>query len=214
MKALIINMINGGIDTTSSTIDWAMAELLKNPQVMKKAQHELLSVVGSDNKVTKDDMHKLSYIKAVVNETLRIHPAAPLLLPHYSIEDCTIERYWVPSGTQVIVNAWALGQDPAIWGLDVDKFKPERFLEEGSSKSLMTKMVPFGLGRRMCPGKNLALSVVELVVAQLLHCFHWSIKDENDLDMSEKISLTVQRASPLLVTPTPRSPTFSSNVLS
>ncbi|XP_058092250.1 cytochrome P450 71AU50-like [Magnolia sinica] len=206
-KAILLEMLAAAIDTSATAIEWALSELLKHPQVMKKVQDELRTVVGFDQMVEESDLPKLEYLDMVVKESLRLHPVAPFLIPRESMEDCTINGFHIPKKCRVIINAWAIGRDPTSWS-NADQFSPERFV--GSSIDVRGRdfqLIPFGSGRRVCPGMQLGLTVVRLVVAQLVHCFDWELPDGSspgDLDMSETFSLVVPRANHLLAIPTKR----------
>jgi cytochrome P450 len=210
IKAILIDMLHAGSDAPSTALEWAMSELLRRPLVMTKAQEELEKVVGLNRKVRESDLPHLPYLQAVVKETLRLYPSAPLLAPHESMESCTVCDYEIPARTRVIVNAWAIGRDPKSWE-DAEEFKPERFTESPSScvdvRGQDFELIPFGSGRRGCPGMQLGMVIVEFVLAQLLHCFDWRLPAEiqgRDLDMTENFGLAIPRAVPLLAIPTPR----------
>ncbi|XP_015867271.3 cytochrome P450 71AU50 [Ziziphus jujuba] len=207
IKAIILDMLSASIDTASTTIDWAISELIKNPNIMKKVQEELENTVGMKRTVEETDLESLDYLNMVVKETLRLHPAGPLLIPHASTEDCTINGFHIPKKAHIIINAWAIGRDPDAW-TDAEKFSPERFV--GSNIDVRGRdlqLIPFGSGRRGCPGIQLGLTVVRLVLAQLVHCFDWELPNgmsPADLDMTEEFGLTVPRAKHLLAIPTYR----------
>lgn len=212
IKAILLDMLHAGSDAPSTALEWAMSELLRRPSAMKKAQEELEKVVGLNRKVRETDLPNLFYLQAVVKETLRLYPSAPLLAPHESMEPCTVCGYEIPAGTRVIVNAWAIGRDPKSWE-DAEEFKPERFTESPNScvdvRGQDFQLIPFGSGRRGCPGMQLGMVIVEFVLAQLLHCFDWKLPDGmegRDLDMNEIFGLAIPRAVPLLAIPTPRLP--------
>ncbi|CAI8592942.1 unnamed protein product [Vicia faba] len=156
IKGLIMVMLIAGTDTSSITLEWAMANLLNNPNILKKAKDEFDTHMGQDYFIDEHDISKLSYLQNIVYETLRLHPAAPLLLPHFSSEDFTIEKYNIPQNTILMVNAWAIHRDPNLW-TDPICFKPERFEKEGE----INKLLSFGMGRRACPGENLAHRTVK-----------------------------------------------------
>eukprot|EP00253_Pinus_taeda_P030455 PITA_30455 len=210
IKSLIYDILSAGSDTSSTSIAWAISELLRNPPVMKKLQDELERVVGMGRMVQESDLPRLIYLQAVVKETLRLHPPGPLILPHISMETCHVLGFEIPSGTRLVVNAWAIGRNPRSWGEDAESFKPERFMEEGflDAKVENFEWIPFGAGRRGCPGQQMAMIVVEFAVAQLFQCFNWRLPDDmnkENLDMSEKNEgLTVPRAKDLFAVPTPR----------
>jgi cytochrome P450 len=207
-----MDMLVGGMDTSSTTIEWVMSEALKNPPLLKKLQDELERVVGMGRMVRESDLPCLVYLQAVVKETLRLHPVVPLGF-HLSVEDCTVLGYEIPRNTRLVLNLWAIGRNPKSWGEDAQSFKPGRFLIEAEA-GLAHKThenfdwLPFGAGRRGCPGQQLGTLVVEFAVAQLLHCFNWRLPlNGQELDMTEKFNgLTLPRAQELLAVPTPRLP--------
>eukprot|EP01018_Ginkgo_biloba_P026974 Gb_02300 [translate_table: standard] len=209
LKAVISNMLVAGTDTSAATLEWAMYELLKNPSTMKNLQQELKTIVGLKRRVEESDLPHLEYLHSVVKETLRLHPPAPLLIPHESTDASTVAGYQIPCKTRLLVNVWAIGRDPKIWE-DAEKFIPERFI--GSSidfNGQHFEFIPFGSGRRGCPGMQLAVVGLELALAQLLHCFDWKLPNgmnSQELDMSEEFGLTVSRAVHLFAVPTPRLP--------
>lgn len=200
-------MLAGSMDTSATAIEWAISDLLKHPRVMKKLQAELEKVVGMKRKVEETDLEKLEYLEMIIKESFRMHPVAPLLIPHQSIEDCMVGDFFIPKKSRVIVNAWAIMRDPNSWA-DPEKFWPERF--EGSNIDIRGRdfqLIPFGSGRRGCPGIQLGLTVVRLVVAQLVHCFDWKLPNgmlPDDLDMIEEFGLTMPRAHHLIAIPTYR----------
>ncbi|MFX9848178.1 cytochrome P450, partial [Acinetobacter baumannii] len=188
VKAVLLDMLIAGMDTSSTTIEWTMSELLRHPKVMKKLQQELEAVVGMDYMVEESHLESLEYLNFVLNETPRLHPVAPLLLPRESMEDCLLEGFPVPKKSRILVNVWAIGRDPNVW-LDPEKFSPERF--NGTNIDFRGRdfqLTPFGSGRRGCPGLQLGLLMVRMVVAQLVHCFDWKLPNgilPQDLNMSE-----------------------------
>ncbi|KAL5556459.1 hypothetical protein UlMin_038695 [Ulmus minor] len=207
IKAILLDMIIGSIGTSATSTEWALSELIKHPRVMKKLQKEIETVVGMERRVDESDLQKLEYLDMVVKESMRLHPVAPLLIPHASMEDCTVNGFHIPRNSRVLINTWAIGRDPSSWN-DPEKFVPERF--EGSSMDLRGRdfqLIPFGSGRRACPGLQLGLTVVRLVVAQLVHCFDWELPNgmlPNELDMIEEFGLATPRANHLLAVPTYR----------
>ncbi|CAI8596379.1 unnamed protein product [Vicia faba] len=194
IKGLIVVMLLAGTDTSSVTLEWAMSNLLNNPNILKKAKDELDNHIGQDNLVDERDISKLSYLQNIVHETLRLHPAAPLLVPHLSSEDSTIKEYNVPQNTIVIFNAWVIHRDPNLW-TDPTCFKPERFEKEGETN----KLISFGMGRRACPGSNLAQRTVSLTLGLLIQCFEWKRIDEEKIDMTEGKGITVGKKISLKV---------------
>ncbi|XP_060171910.1 cytochrome P450 CYP736A12-like [Lycium barbarum] len=208
MKAILSDMIVGGIDTSHTWIEWVFAEIVKHPKVMNRLQDELTSIVGLDRMVEEEDLPKLEYLELVLKETFRLHPVATLLVPRESMEDVVINECYIPRGSRVMINCWALGHDPKIWSDNVEEFVPERFIGKNIDlRGHDFHLLPFGYGRRSCPGMNLGLIIVKLIVAQLVHCFNWDLPDgmlPGDLDMTEKFGLAAPRAQNLLVIPTYR----------
>nr|UTS77784.1 cytochrome P450 867K1 [Ginkgo biloba] len=207
IKATALSMIVAGSDTTSITSEWAMASVIKHPNVMKKAQEELDTHVGRDRVLHESDLPNLKYLYAVVKETLRLYPPAPLLVPRLSLEACKLGGYSLPAGTRVAVNAWAIHRDPALWERPLE-FEPERFLSMSIDvRGQDYELLPFGSGRRSCPGAQLALRVVQLTLGRLLQGFHWSPPDENPvIDMNEKFGLSLVKAIQLEAVAKPRLP--------
>lgn len=187
-------------------LEWAMAELIHNPDKLSKVLSELRENVGS-RQVEETDLTRLPYLQAVLKETMRMHPVAPLLLPHKVSESgVTLGGYSVPKGAQVMVNVWAIGKDPKVWPKP-EVFKPERFLEnEIDLRGHDFELIPFGSGRRTCPGVPLVLRMVPLYLATLLQAFEWRLPDgmkASDMDMSEAFEGAVCLAAPLTAIPVP-----------
>ncbi|XP_027340534.1 cytochrome P450 71A26-like isoform X2 [Abrus precatorius] len=207
IKAMTLDVFAAGTDTTATALEWAMTELLRHPIVMKKLQDEGRNVSGDRTHITEEDLCHMQYLKAVVKETFRLHTPIPLLVPRKSTQDIELNGYHIESGTQVIVNAWAIARDPMYWD-QPEEFKPERFLNSSIDvKGNDFQLIPFGAGRRGCPGTMFAVAVIELVLANLVHQFHWSlpngVEGEKTLDMSETVGLTMHRKNPLLAVPVP-----------
>ncbi|KAF9620837.1 hypothetical protein IFM89_014774 [Coptis chinensis] len=207
IKAIIMDVMFGGTETVASAIEWAMTELIKSPENLMRVQQELNEVVGQDRRVQESDLDKLTYLKCAIKETLRLHPPIPLLL-HETSEDAEVAGYRIPARTRVVINAWAIGRDKTAWN-DPEAFKPSRFLNEGAAdfKGNNFEFIPFGSGRRSCPGMQLGLYGLELAVVHLLHCFSWELPNgmkPSDLDMSDVFGLTAPRASRLVAVPSPR----------
>ncbi|XP_059669704.1 desmethyl-deoxy-podophyllotoxin synthase-like [Cornus florida] len=202
IKCTIMDMFIAGIDTSSTTLVWTMSELLKNPRVMEKAQAEVRHVLcKKGNIINQEDIHELSYLKLVIKETLRVHPAIPLLVPRESRERCEIDGYEIPVKTQVLVNVWMISIDPENWS-DPESFLPERFIDSSVDyKGTHFQYLPFGAGRRMCPGISFGIANVELALANLLYHFDWKLPEGQDLDMDEVFGATVNRKRDLCVIP-------------
>lgn len=182
-----------GTDTSAITLEWAMSYLLNHPEVLEKARIELEVEVGRERLVEEADVAKLSYLKSIIAETLRLSPAAPMLIPHVASEDCSVGGYDVPRGTMLFVNAWAIHRDPDVWA-DPLSFRPERFEnEEGEAR----KLIAFGMGRRACPGSGLAQRTVSLTLASLIQCFDWKRVNDLKIDMTEKGGSLMPKAIPL-----------------
>ncbi|KAM7265201.1 hypothetical protein ACFE04_002884 [Oxalis oulophora] len=195
IKGLIEVMIVAGTDTTSDTLEWAMASLLNHPDILRKARDELDVQLGEEL-ITEQDISKLPYLQNIISETLRLYPAGPLLVPHCSSEDCVIGGYDIPRGTMLLVNAWAVQRDENYWE-NATSFRPERFETGGESSEGGSKMLPFGLGRRACPGAGLANRVLVLALGSLVQCFEWERIDDKEIDMTEGYGLTMPKVEPL-----------------
>nr|XP_009780149.1 PREDICTED: geraniol 8-hydroxylase-like [Nicotiana sylvestris] len=206
IEHLCLDLFVAGTDTTSNTLEWAVAELLKNPHTLEKAQEELAHVIGRGKLVDETDIAQLPYLRCIVKETLRIHPALPFLIPRKVEEDVEFCGYIVPKDSQVLVNVWAIGRDSDLWENPLD-FKPERFWEsEIDVRGRDFELIPFGAGRRICPGLPLAIRMVPVALGSLLNTFNWKLQGgiaPKDLDMEEKFGITLGKAQPLLATPIP-----------
>ncbi|KAK9062923.1 hypothetical protein SSX86_020113 [Deinandra increscens subsp. villosa] len=206
IKGVMLDVFAGGTDNPSAIVQWAMSELLRNPKEMKKAQAEVRQVLKGRQKIHESDVQGLEYLKLVIKETLRLHPPLPLLVPRECREECEIGGCRIPIKTKVIINAWKIARDPDYW-IDPESFIPERFSE--SRISMMGtdfEYLPFGAGRRMCPGSLLGLANTELPLAMLLYHFNWELPDgakPEDLDMSESFGASLKRKNDLLVVPIP-----------
>ncbi|CAN0892018.1 Cytochrome P450 71D10 [Linum grandiflorum] len=203
-------MVTAGAETSSATMEWAMSEMLLNPQVMERAQSEVRRVFMGKSTVDESLLHELHYLKALIKETLRLHPPSPLLMPRESSEACEIKGYNIPCKSRVIINAWAIQRDSDYWPDHPERFAPERFLESPLDyKGSEFHFIPFGAGRRMCPGVLFAQANVELSLANLLFHFDWKLPEgmmTKDLDMSESFGLAVSGKQPLLAVPIPYRP--------
>ncbi|GMN75511.1 hypothetical protein TIFTF001_056849, partial [Ficus carica] len=207
IKAILLDMFVGGSDTTSTGLEWLMAELIRNPRVMKKAQEEVRRVVGNKPKIDVDDINQMEYLKFVIKENLRLHPSLPLLLPRETSKSVEIGGYHVPANTRVFINAWAIQRDPSLWEKP-EEFIPERFKSSSVDiKGHDIELVVFGCGRRGCPGLAFGVASTEYIIANLLYWFDWKLPDDSaapeDLDMSEIFGLSVSKKVPLHLVPTP-----------
>ncbi|XP_021856512.2 cytochrome P450 76AD1-like [Spinacia oleracea] len=204
VKHLLVDLFIAGTDTTSSTLEWTMTEILRNPETNIKAQIEVDKVLGKDESMQESDITKLPYIQAIVKETLRVHPPAPFLVPHKADKDVQLCNYLVPKNSNIWVNVWSIGRNPSVWP-NPELFSPERFLDNDIGfKGRDFELIPFGTGRRMCPGMNLAYRMTHLMLATLLHSFSWEYghgSSPKDIDMEEKFGITLQKVKPLLAFP-------------
>ncbi|WCJ31290.1 Cytochrome P450 81Q32 [Euphorbia peplus] len=202
IKGLVLDMTFAGTDTTAAALEWAMSNLLNHPEVLDKAKSEIDLKVGQQHLLDESDISKLPYLQNIISETLRLCPPAPLLLPHLSNNDCTIGDYIVPKDTMVLVNSWAIQRDPKLWD-DANKFMPERF--EGEDNHLKYKLMPFGQGRRACPGMGLANRVLGFALGSMIQCFEWKrLSEEELIDMTEGNGLSMPKADPLVAMCNPR----------
>ncbi|GKU95922.1 hypothetical protein SLEP1_g9219 [Rubroshorea leprosula] len=206
IKAMLMDIVVGGTDTTSTMVEWTMAELILHPEVMQKAQEELAEVVGLNNSVEESHVQRLPYLHAVAKETLRLHPAAPLLLPRCPTRSCTVGGYTIPEGTKVFLNVWAMHRDPEFWD-NPSEFRPERFiLNDANGKKLdfsgnNFEYLPFGSGRRICAGLVLGERMLMYVLASLLHSFEWKVAEGSEPDTTEKLGIVLEKARPLFAVP-------------
>ncbi|KAL1534728.1 unspecific monooxygenase [Salvia divinorum] len=206
LKAIILDVFVGGTDTISTTMEWTMSEILRHPAVMEKLQHEVRGIPKQKPEITDDDIQKMHYLKAVIKEAMRLHPPLPLLVPRLASKDVQVKGFDISAGTIVMINAWAIGRDLISW-VEPEKFMPERFLNSSIDfKGLDFELIPFGGGRRGCPGITLAAAGMELLLADLVRKFDWKLAngvEPKDLDMSESPGMTVHRAVPLLALASP-----------
>lgn len=194
-------MILAAADTTAVTLTWALSLLLNNKDILKKAQVELETVVGKERQVEELDLMNLVYLQAVLKETMRLYPAAPLSVPREAISDCSVSGYDIPAGTQLFVNLYKIHRDPQVWSDPLD-FHPERFLTTHKDYDVRGKnfeFMPFGSGRRICPGISFALQVMQFTLANLLHEFDISTLSDETVDMTEGFGITNLKATPLEV---------------
>jgi cytochrome P450 len=177
-----------------------MAQLLTHPETMRKSRAEIDAIVGTGRLVEESDISNLPYLQCVVKETLRLRPVGPVIPAHEAMEDCTVGGYRVRRGTMILVNAWAIHRDANVWDAP-EEFRPERFLDRDA---VTTPMLPFGLGRRRCPGEGLAMRLVPLALAALLQCFEWDVGEGGTVDLAEGAGLTMPMATPLAAVCRPR----------
>ncbi|XP_062116113.1 cytochrome P450 736A117-like [Humulus lupulus] len=207
IKAIILDMFAAGTDTTYTVLEWAMTELLKNPIILKKLQSEVSEVANGKSDISEEDLEKMVYLKAIMKETLRLYPPIPLLVPRESTQDIKIKGFDIAAGTMVMTNAWAIGRDTTLWD-QPDLFQPERFIDsevDFKAGSDHFQLIPFGAGRRGCPGILFAMVSNELVLAKLVHKFDWTLlPGVDDLDMRECVGLTIHREVPLIAIATPK----------
>ncbi|CAI0440865.1 unnamed protein product [Linum tenue] len=209
IKAIASDLLLGASGTSTITIEWTMAELMRNPRVMKKVQEEIRQAFRGGGRVDEARIEELKYTNAVIKEALRMHPDGPLLGPRESQVDVVVDGYLVPARTKVIVNAWAIGRDPQFWD-DAETFHPERFLDcSVDYRGTDFQFVPFGAGRRMCPGLAFGMATVKLGLTNLLYHFDWKLPDgmkPEELDMTETFGLTLRRKNPLCLIPVAYNP--------
>ncbi|XP_047983777.1 cytochrome P450 71A6-like [Salvia hispanica] len=207
IKAIVLDMFSAGTDTTFTALEWAMTELIRNPEAMKTLQNEVREVAGSKDEIDEQDLEKMSYLKAVMKESLRLHSPIPLLVRRESTQDTIVLGYDVASGTRVMINVWAISRDSSLWKYP-EEFCPERFLGMGIDfRGLHFELTPFGAGRRGCPGITFAVAVDELALAKLVHKFDFRLPNGlkmKELDASESSGATIHKKCPLIVVATPR----------
>ncbi|XP_060196859.1 5-OH-xanthotoxin synthase-like [Lycium barbarum] len=205
IKAVLMDIFIAGTDTSAAVLVWAMTALIKEEaSVMRKLQEGIRELVGKKGRVDEDDIQNLPYLKAVIKETLRLYPPAPLLVPRETIEKCSIDGYEIKPNTLVFFNAWAIGRDLECWE-NPDDFIPERFCDVKNDdiidyKSVEFEMIPFGGGRRGCPGSSLGVATVELALANLLYAFDWELPSgmvKEDIDTDTLPGLTMHKKNPL-----------------
>lgn len=187
-------------------LEWILARMVLHPEIQLKAQAEIENIVGSSRVVSDSDIPNLPYLQAIVKECLRVHPPGPLLSwARLAIHDVHVGDHFVPAGTTAMVNMWAITHDEKVWS-EPEMFKPERFIDEDVSiMGSNLKLAPFGSGRRVCPGKAMGLATVHLWLAMLLQSFKWVPSDDKvDVDLSERLKLSMEMKSPLLCKAIPR----------
>ncbi|KAK4400072.1 Trimethyltridecatetraene synthase [Sesamum angolense] len=209
IKGLLQDLLVGGTDTSATTIEWAIHEILKNPRIIEKAKEELDRVIGRNRWVEEDDFSKLPYIDAIIMESMRLHPLGTFLIPHSAMEDCKVAGYDISKGTMILINTWSIGRDPNSWDAP-EKFLPERFLgKETDILGSNFALLPFGSGRRRCPGYPLALKIVRTMLANLLRGFNLKLVDgmrPGDICMEEFYGLATHPKKPLTIIMEPTLP--------
>ncbi|XP_022963639.1 geraniol 8-hydroxylase-like [Cucurbita moschata] len=201
MIHLLIVLFVAGADTSSVSLQWAMAELLRNPEKLAKAQVEIRQVLRKNKPMEEADISRLPYLQAVVKEALRLHPVGPLLLPRKAKQEVEIAGFTVPKDAQVMINAWAIGRDPMSWE-NPESFEPERFLgSEIDIKGRSFELIPFGGGRRICPGLSLAMRMMPLMLGSLISFFDWKVENGLEINMDDRFSVAVEMAHPLIAIP-------------
>ncbi|XP_074310253.1 cytochrome P450 76A1 [Silene latifolia] len=207
INIFLSEFLMAGTESTASTVEWAMTQLLANPDWMFKVKSELDQVVGPNRKVKEANIDELPYLQAVVKETFRLHPPVPFLVPRKAVEDTTFMGYNVCRGTQVFVNIWAIGRDPQSWD-DPLVFKPERFIGSKTDyRGHDYEFLPFGAGRRMCAGIPLAHQMLHLTLGALLYSFDWELESgvtPDTIDWADRIGLTAKKLVPLKAITTKR----------
>ncbi|CAL1353952.1 unnamed protein product [Linum trigynum] len=204
IKAVLVDLFFAGTETTATSLDWIMSELMRNPRVMQKAQAEVRRVYEPQAKVDESRLEELTYLKMVIRENMRLHPPVAVLLPRTGAQDCEISGYHIPAGASIMVNAWAIGRNPEYW-TDAETFWPERFLESSVDyKGAHFQLLPFGAGRRICPGMSFASANLKLPLARLLYNFDWKLPNGQKpecIDMTEMFGATVRRKNSLFLVP-------------
>ncbi|KAL0296068.1 UNVERIFIED_CONTAM: Geraniol 8-hydroxylase [Sesamum radiatum] len=204
VKLLIVEIFIAGTDTSTSTVEWVMAELLHNPTILSKTKQELSDIITPAGIVQEQDIARLPYLTAVIKRTMRMHQTSPLLLPHRAEQDVEIQGYTIPKHTRIWVNSWSISRDATYWEKPTC-FMPERFLNSDIDfRGNDFRFTPFSAGRRICPGLNLAVRMVALIVVNLVKTFDWKLPNgmaPEDMDMTEKFGVTLRKAEPLVAIP-------------
>ncbi|KAL5215756.1 hypothetical protein ABZP36_007157 [Zizania latifolia] len=216
IKALLMDMVVAATDTSYTLLEWTMAELINHPDKMRKLQDEIRAAAGEAGHISEDHLTELNYLKAVIKETLRLHPPAPLLVPRETVEDTELLGYHVPARTRVLINVWAIGRDPVTWGERAEEFEPERFVSGSGGDQQPVEyhklgqdfgFVPFGAGRRGCPGVGFSVPSTQLALASLMYHFDWEPPvgggRSPPLDMSEVHGLAVRMKAALVLVAKP-----------
>lgn len=210
VKAIMLDLFTAGIDTSSHTLVWALSALLSHPRVMNLLQEELDAIVTKNRMVKESDLPNLPYLDMVVKETLRLYPTVPLLLPRECLEDVVVDGFTIRKNTRILINYWAIARDTKLWSKNSEEFFPERFINSDIHiRGPDFMLIPFGAGRRGCPGMQLGLATVKIVLAQMVHCFNWELPDgvvPEEMDMTERFGFTMPRTKKLLAIPSYRLP--------
>ncbi|WCJ38657.1 cytochrome P450 family 71 subfamily B polypeptide 35 [Euphorbia peplus] len=205
LKALVLDMFVAGTDTSSATLEWALTELARHPTVMKKAQQEVRNIASGKGTIDESDLLHLHYMKAVIKETMRLHPPVPLLVPRESMEECVLSGYKIPAKTRVLINSYAISRDPESWENPLE-YNPQRFIDKDIDfKDQDFRFLPFGGGRRGCPGYVFGLATIEVALARLLYHFNWELPvgvGADDVDLTEIFGLATRKKTPLVLVPT------------
>ncbi|KAK3432682.1 hypothetical protein EUGRSUZ_D00205, partial [Eucalyptus grandis] len=199
LKAILTDIVIGGTDTTSTMVEWVMAELMQNRDVMNKVVHELTEVVAKNEMVEEHHLPKLKYLDAVIKEALRLHPALPLLVPRMPNASCVVGGYTIPKGSNIFLNVGYIHRDPKIWD-NPTEFRPERFLGDPSRYDFSGNnfmYMPFGSGRRSCAGLALGERMLTFVLASLMHSFEWELPPGTEMDFLDKFGIVVKKLKPL-----------------
>ncbi|XP_039170760.1 trimethyltridecatetraene synthase-like [Eucalyptus grandis] len=209
VKALIQELIAGGTEGSAASVEWAMCELLKNPHIFNKATQELDNIIGRERWVQEAGVMNLPYLNAVIKEIMRLHPVGAFIAHHFASQDCEVAGYDIPKGTRVLVSKWSIGRDPELWD-DPENFRPERFIGKAIDvKGQDFELLPFGSGRRMCPGYNLGLRMIQTTLANLIHGFSWKLPENmtrEELNMEEVPGLSTPKKIPFIAVAEPRLP--------
>ncbi|KAI3756504.1 hypothetical protein L1987_56325 [Smallanthus sonchifolius] len=204
IKALFMDIVTAATDTTSTMVEWVMAEILNNQCVLRKVQNEITKVIGIDNIVTESHLPKLRYLDVVIKETFRLHPPLPLLVHRCPDKYCTVGGYTIPKGSIVFINIWAIHRDPNNW-MNPLEFRPERFLNgnwDYNGNNL--KFLPFGSGRRICAGIPLGEKMSMYILASLLHSFNWMLPKDEEFELSDEFGMVTKKRKPLMAIPSQR----------
>ncbi|KAG6489680.1 flavonoid 3',5'-hydroxylase 1-like [Zingiber officinale] len=208
IKALLLNLFTAGTDTSTGTIEWAMAEMLLNPTILRRAQAEMDVVVGRNRRLEESDIPNLPYLRAICKESFRKHPSTPLNLPRLSTQACEVGGYYIPPNTKLLVNIWAIGRSPKVWASPLE-FDPDRFMPGGPGAKVDPtgndfELIPFGAGRRICAGVRMGVVLVQYMLGSLIHAFDWELPEGAKLDMGETFGIALQKTAPVLAVVKPR----------